>query len=79
MSKGSTKVVIRLPDELLELVWDTAVRSNGSRKQEPYTLSSWIRSAICEKLNHGRRSMGEIEARVKVTTDGLNKLELLDE
>jgi len=79
MSKGSHKVVIRLPEELLELMSDAIIRANGSRRSEPYTLSSWIRAAVCEKLNHGRRSMREIEERVQVTTDELNKLELLDE
>ena len=79
MSQGSHKIVVRLPEELLELVSDSIIRANGSRKTERYKLSSWIRAAICEKLNHGRRSMREIEERVRVTTDELNKLKLLDE
>jgi hypothetical protein len=56
MSKGSKKVVIRLPDGLDDLVKGIVLTTNAVKGAKKYTLSSWIRKAICEKLNHLKRS-----------------------
>ncbi len=52
MSKGSPIVPIRFPAELLKAMDVTIHRQNRKRVGEPWTRSSWILHAICEKLDH---------------------------
>jgi hypothetical protein len=56
MSKGSTVVTLRPGNERLELIRRTIEELNERRLEEPYTLTSFIISAIDEKLSHRERS-----------------------
>jgi len=56
MSKGSKRVTVRLPGNLEQEVVNAVFTANFTRKSEPYDVGSWIRAAICEKLNHLKRS-----------------------
>jgi len=66
MSKGSPKVVVRLPGDLASQIAKAVKSANGSYGIDRYTVGSWIRKAICEKLNHLNRShrkfMAEVDA-----------------
>lgn len=56
MSKGSRVVPVRMPDELMEEIMAYIVRRNWATMTEPYSLSTFIRKAIREKLDHAKRS-----------------------
>lgn len=56
MSKGSPIVKLRLPGDLQAQVEQEIERTNCNRAAEPFTVSTWIRAAIVEKLAHARRS-----------------------
>lgn len=62
MSIGTTKVVVRIGDDVLSAITDACERSRDTL-DDPHTLSSWIRMAIREKLNHAVR--GRIAREVK--------------
>jgi len=59
MSKGSQRVIVRLDDETIDLIQDEVNKSEASATRTPYTLSSWIRHAIQEKLNKLRRGRSD--------------------
>lgn len=59
MSKGSTRLTVRLDDETIDLIQEECDRSEKSSDRVPYTVSSWIRHAVQEKLNKLRRGRGE--------------------
>jgi hypothetical protein len=59
MSKGSPLLSLRVPAELLDLVDDTVARSVHTRKEAPWTRSSFIIAAIEEKLKKMARSSGK--------------------
>lgn len=56
MSKGSPIITFRLVEDDLEILEETVERNNETRKQEPWTRSSWIRAAIVERLRHQERA-----------------------
>jgi hypothetical protein len=56
MSKGSRIVPVRIPRELEVRILTAIERANHHTKEEPYTLSDWIRKCIEEKLAHLERS-----------------------
>lgn len=56
MSKGNPKILVRVPTELLTEIAMVIESANIGRKEEPYTLSSWVRHCIDAKLRHLRRS-----------------------
>lgn len=62
MAKGSPVVAVRIPTELLELIDDVIVRSAATRKDGPWTRSSFIIAAIEEKLDKMARSAGKAES-----------------
>jgi hypothetical protein len=64
MSKGSPIIRVRVPAALLAQVEAKVERSQDS-KDEPYTLSSWIISAIREKLYKNKRSSTRPKHRQK--------------
>lgn len=49
-------LALRMDRELLEAIENAVNSANVSRREEPYTVSSWLRAAIREKLAHLRRS-----------------------
>jgi hypothetical protein len=67
MSKGSQIVPVRIPAELLGLVDDAVARSAHTRKNGPWTRSSFILAAIEEKLNKMARSSGKKQSPVPKT------------
>ena len=58
MSKGSPVVTVRIPDELLELMDEIIARSAATRKESPWSRSSFIIAAIEEKIEKMARSAG---------------------
>jgi hypothetical protein len=67
MSKGSQIVPVRFPAELLQLVDQAVARSVSTRRDSPWTRSSFIVSAIEEKLNKMARSAGKPQSPVPPT------------
>jgi hypothetical protein len=67
MAKGSPVLSIRIPAELLELVDQAVERSVGTRKDGPWTRSSFIVAAIEEKLKKMARSAGKATSPVPAT------------
>jgi len=61
MSAGSKIVPVRIPDALHQEISLAIVLANETRKEEPYDMSSWIRKAIMEKLDHLRRGSGKAD------------------
>ena len=49
-------VTLRIPREMLAAIEDQVAKSVTHAKDEPYNVSSWIRAAIQEKLDHLARS-----------------------
>jgi hypothetical protein len=62
MSRGSPVVSIRIPAELLALVDQAVARSVDTRRDGPWTLSSFIVSAVEEKLKKMARSSGKAQS-----------------
>lgn len=56
MSKGAQVIPVRIPKELLTEIEKAIQSANATNAREPYTVSSWIRKCVAEKLNHLRRS-----------------------
>ena len=56
MSKGSTIVPVRFPQDLLTEIENAILTSAQSRFLEPYNTSEWIRKACKEKLAHLKRA-----------------------
>jgi hypothetical protein len=67
MSKGSPVLTIRIPAELLTLVDAAVARSVATRRDGPWTRSSFILSAIKEKIDKMARSAGRAESPVPAT------------
>jgi metal-responsive CopG/Arc/MetJ family transcriptional regulator len=61
-SRGSPVVAVRIPAELLELVDQIVARSADTRKDGPWTRSSFIIKAIEEKIEKMARSAGKTES-----------------
>lgn len=57
-NKGNPKVVVRFEPELLALVSAEVDRTNEKRRDQPFTLSAWLRQAAIDKLRHSARSRG---------------------
>jgi len=49
-SKGSRIVLVRLEADLLAAVLAEVERINETRREEPHSLSSWIRDCLSERL-----------------------------
>jgi len=70
MNKGSTRVTIRIGDELLQAVRDEVAKKTSSPSSGgSWTASEWIIQAIVDKLNHARRSRGQEEKVTHLVTD----------
>lgn len=67
MSRGSQIVPVRIPAELLGLVDDTVARSVHTRKDGPWTRSSFIVKAIEDCLRKMARSNGKKESPLPKT------------
>ena len=55
---GTSKVVVRIPPDLLEEMQLTIATRNVYTREEPWSVSDFIRVAICEKIAKMRRSRG---------------------
>jgi hypothetical protein len=64
MASGSPILSIRIPAELLELVDQAVARSVATRKDGPWTRSSFILAAVEEKLKKMARSAGKTQSPV---------------
>jgi hypothetical protein len=67
MSRGSPLVTIRIPAELLGLVDEIVARSAATRRDGPWTRSSFFVRAIEEKLAKMARSAGRPKSPVPPT------------
>lgn len=56
MAKGSQVVFVRFPPELLAEMETAVGRANQHVTGEPYTVSSWVRACVKEKLAHLARA-----------------------
>jgi hypothetical protein len=59
MSKGSPIVNLRIPSDRLSLLDAEIDKVNRTRRDAPYTRSSFILAAIDDKLKHLKRSRGK--------------------
>jgi hypothetical protein len=59
MSNGNRPVLVRLEPRLREAVEKAVEKSNRHRPRMEYTISSFVREAIVEKLAHRERSAGK--------------------
>ena len=68
--RGSKIVQVRIPDETLAELEAILARSVLHSQGEPYTMSSWIKKAIAEKLahckRHGKRSVAMVASASKI-------------
>jgi hypothetical protein len=67
MSYGSPLISFRCPAELRELLDEKVARSRDTRRDGPWTRSSFIVAAIEEKLEKLARSAGKSESPVPPT------------
>ena len=67
MGKGSQVVPVRIPAELLGLVDAAVARSVDTRRDGPWTRSSFILAAISEKLAKMARSSGKAKSPLPKT------------
>jgi len=56
MSKGSRIIAIRIPDEMFAEIVNAYESANEHKYCMPYGVTTWIRKACQEKLDHLRRS-----------------------
>lgn len=59
MSKGTRIYTLRIEDELAAEVFKAIDSANKRRREQPYTLTSWIKAAIREKIDHLHRPKGK--------------------
>lgn len=64
MSQGSPIVTLRLPPELLAMIDEYVEKSADKRREEPWTRSSFILSAVIDKLRKMNRSAGREQFQV---------------
>jgi metal-responsive CopG/Arc/MetJ family transcriptional regulator len=62
MVKGSPVLSVRIPAELLDLMDQAIARSADTRKEGPWTRSSFIVRATEEKLEKMARSAGKSQS-----------------
>ena len=55
MSKGSKIVPVRIPDRLFAELVAALKSQNYHTREEPLTLSGWVRKCVIDKLNHLER------------------------
>lgn len=67
MSRGSPRFTMRIPAELLALVDEAVARSVATRCAGAWTRSSFIISAVEEKLAKMARSAGRKDSPVPLT------------
>lgn len=58
MSKGSSVIPVRFPDELLSEMKRVIAEINARGLDPQYDVSSFIRAAVVERLKHRERSRG---------------------
>jgi len=56
MSKGSPIVAFRMSSVMMGDLELAVEKANKQNRDEPYTLSSWVKKAVMEKLAHLKRS-----------------------
>ena len=56
MARGSPTITIRVPDELLSALQQEIARTNQNIRVQPFTVSSWVLTAIWEKMDKSQRS-----------------------
>lgn len=56
MSKGSPRIIFRLPAEVVEWIEECVKKSEEYTVHESYTVSSWVRAAIMERFDKYRRA-----------------------
>ena len=72
----SSYVPIRIPNETMVQIEAIVARSVTHRAKEPWTVSSWIKAAIAEKLAHserGRKTKKKVAELVRSDKDVLDE------
>lgn len=75
MSKGSPVIRVRVPAALLAQIEAAVERSQDTRSEGGYTLSSWIVAALRERLAKHQRSAASGRRRKKGGEDGIESNE----
>lgn len=69
MSIGNPKIIVRLEQDLIDLIEQTMERRNKYTSRGPWTLSDFVRQAIREKIDHMRRARRRASKVVPGTID----------
>lgn len=69
MGKGSVRMAVRFPGDLLERVEAAIARRNAVSVEEPQSVAEWIRAAIEAKLRHNARG-GKRPSRARMAAEG---------
>ena len=77
MSLGSPKIVVRVPQELLDIIEDCVAGHNLHTRGKEIGVSEWIRAAICEKVAKTRRGQKRVEPTKRVIVN--DRLEMNEE
>ena len=56
MARGSPTITIRVPEVALSALQEEIARTNKNIRVQPFTISSWVLTAIWEKLDKSQRS-----------------------
>lgn len=76
MSKGSRIITLRLPPELEARVMETIESNNRHRREEEWTITSWVIDCIREKLRHQSAAQVQREKRQQAARDKRRLAEL---
>lgn len=72
---SSSYVPIRIPNETLTQIEAIVARSVTHRSDDPWTVSSWIKAAIADKLAHNERGRRKAKKLVPVQDEEIEQPE----
>lgn len=59
MSEGNSIIKFRVEPHIEERINRAIESANRSTREEPYTISSWMRKCVMDRLNHLERGRGQ--------------------
>ncbi len=66
-NRGSPVVTLRIPAELLAVIDDQVVKCNRTRREEPYTRTSFLLAALAERFEkYGRAKAASARKKAKL-------------
>lgn len=78
MSAGSRIITLRPGNDRLSAILAAIEKANLTRKEEPYTLTSWIISCIDERLDKPRRNARAAAKRRKTLETITREISILN-